>query len=320
MPAEPETIEPFDVSNAVSLPPEMFVVEEPLIYSSDAAEALAQNLDDPFGHDAPGVDYSGVYDVASILEPESEPESVSADETLPSSESESILDSDAINPREIEAQSILEPEPETPSLHDAFTTQQSEDITIVPPPSDDDFVDLQKWLAETEPPKNPRMTAEGEEPEDTDQVQTDFSDMLNTFKRGIAQNVDDSDADSHYDLGVAYMEMGLTDDAIAQFQRVIRSDAPPERRMRAYESLGQCFIERHQYAVAATALTHALQEPRLSDDKLIGVLFLLGYTAEMQQQWHEALDYYQRVFAADIHFRDVGQRLTQVRQHVQGSA
>jgi tetratricopeptide (TPR) repeat protein len=318
IPTEPETPEPFNISDATSLPPDVLVVEEPLIYSSGAAEALAQNLDDPFGHDVPAVDYSGLHDVASILEPESEPEPVPISEALPLLEPGSILD-EAINPSAIEAQSILEPEPESPSPHDTVAPHQAEDITVVPPPSDDDFVDLQKWLAETEPPKNPRMTAESEEPEDTNQVQTDFSDMLNTFKRGIAQNVDDSDADSHYDLGVAYMEMELTDEAISQFQRVIRSDAPPERRMRAYESLGQCFIERQQYAVAATALTHALQEPRLSDDKLIGVLFLLGYTAEMQQQWHEALNYYQRVFAADIHFRDVEERLTQVRRHVQGS-
>jgi tetratricopeptide (TPR) repeat protein len=182
-----------------------------------------------------------------------------------------------------------------------------------PARSDDDFVDLNEWLMEGEPAKNPRMTAEEEDKSSSD-VQTDFSEMLETFKAGVAANVDESDSDSHYDLGVAYMEMGLFDEAIAQFQKSMRTESSPERRVRAYESLGQSFIEKSEYEVALSSLGGALKEPGLTDTKLVGVLYLLGYACERLERWREAEAYYRRVFAIDIHFRDIGARLKRAEQ------
>lgn len=181
------------------------------------------------------------------------------------------------------------------------------------PRSDDEFVDLNEWLLEGETPMNPRMTA-AEEDKSASSVQTDFSEMLETFKAGVAANVDESDSDSHYDLGVAYMEMGLFDEAIAQFQKAMRGDASPERRVRAYESLGQSFIEKNEYEVAISSLGGALKEFGLTDTKLVGVLYLLGYASERLVKWQDAEQYYRRVFAVDIHFRDIGERLKRAEQ------
>ena len=190
---------------------------------------------------------------------------------------------------------------------------EEQQAAATPSRSDDDFVDLNEWLLEGEPAKNPRMTADEEDKSASD-VQTDFSEMLETFKAGVAANVDESDSDSHYDLGVAYMEMGLFDEAIAQFQKAMRGDASPERRVRAYESLGQCFIEQNEYEVAISSLGGALKESGLTDSKLVGVLYLLGYASERVTRWLDAEEYYRRVFAVDIHFRDIGERLKRAEQ------
>ena len=82
----------------------------------------------------------------------------------------------------------------------------------------------------------------------------------------------------------------------------------------AYEALGTCFVDKKQYEVATTVLTRALAEPGLDDDKLAGVLYLLGVSAEALGKSQEAATYYQRVLAVDIGFRDVGNRLTAVTQ------
>lgn len=176
------------------------------------------------------------------------------------------------------------------------------------PRSDDEFVDLQAWLQETEPPKNPRMTAAYEEPPEGT-IQTDFAEMLDMFKRGVAENVDESDLESHYDLGVAYMEMELFEEAISQFQKAMRGNAAPDRRVRVYESLGKCFIELGQYDVAVASLSGALQERGQTDGTLVGVLYLLGVASEALHDWRQAAAYYKRVFAVDINFRDIGERL-----------
>ena len=147
------------------------------------------------------------------------------------------------------------------------------------------------------------MVSDGEE---EPQEQQDFAEMLAKFKQGVTSNVDDTDHESHYDLGVAYKEMGLLDEAISEFQKALRGT---EQRVRTYEALGQCFVEKRQYQIAMTILQRALNDAGASDDTLVGVLYLLGYASESLQKWGDAVGYYERVFTVDIQFRDVGDRL-----------
>jgi hypothetical protein len=55
-----------------------------------------------------------------------------------------------------------------------------------------------------------------------------------------------------------------------------------------------------------------LHEPGTTDDKLVGVLYLLGLCAQQRGQRDAAIEYYQRVFVVDIQFRDVTERLSAV--------
>ncbi|HEY2064956.1 MAG TPA: tetratricopeptide repeat protein [Gemmatimonadaceae bacterium] len=175
------------------------------------------------------------------------------------------------------------------------------------PAGDDDFVNLGDWLRGDQVEKNTRMVVEEQEPSGDEEA--DFQDMLRRFKQGIAENIEDEDHQSHYDLGVAYKEMGLLDEAIAEFQKALRA---PTNRVPTYEALGQCFIEKDQYPMAATLLSRALNEKDVTDEQLVGVLYLLGRCAEERGQRDQALEYYQRVFVIDIQFRDIGERMAAV--------
>ena len=172
---------------------------------------------------------------------------------------------------------------------------------------DSEFVNLGDWLRDDEVPKDTRMVVDEKEP--TGDEEADFQDMLRKFKQGIADNVEEEDHQSHYDLGVAYKEMGLLDEAISEFQKALRA---PKNRVSTYEALGQCFMEKEQVAMAATVLSRALHEKGVSEDQLVGVLYLLGRCAEARGQYDQAIEYYQRVFVIDIRFRDVGERLLAV--------
>jgi tetratricopeptide (TPR) repeat protein len=170
--------------------------------------------------------------------------------------------------------------------------------------SEPEYVDLAQWLEQTRTPQSTRMVADDEEPEDSQQK--DFREMLEKFKLGVSRSVDDADFDSHYDLGIAFREMGLIDEAITAFQKATRGSA---HRVRASEALGECFIEKGQPAVAVAALEKIILLPGLSEDALIGVLYLLGRAAEELDKPGEASAYYYRVIAVDMGFRDVSQRL-----------
>ena len=170
-----------------------------------------------------------------------------------------------------------------------------------------DFVDLGDWLRASEAPRSTRMVAEEKPP--TGDEQADFEEMLKRFKQGVADNVDEEDYESHYDLGVAYKEMGLMDEAVAEFQKALRGT---NHRVRAYEALGQCFVEKEQYQVASSVLSRAMALGEGDDHHLVGVLYLMGRATEALDRPGDALDYYQRVFAVDIEFRDVAERISAI--------
>ena len=178
-----------------------------------------------------------------------------------------------------------------------------------PSPGEGGFINLGELLRGDDSPKSTRMIVNEEEPSGDEEA--DFADMLKKFKQGIAENVAQEDYQSHYDLGVAFKEMGLVDEAIAEFQKALKA---PSNRLPTYEALGQCFIEKEQYGIAATVLARALGEGRYSDEEMIGVLYLCGRAAQALNHSEEALGYYQRVFVVDIEFRDVVDRIAEVER------
>jgi tetratricopeptide (TPR) repeat protein len=145
-----------------------------------------------------------------------------------------------------------------------------------------------------------------EDPQPTGDEQADFAELLRRFKRGVAENVEAEDYEAHYDLGVAFKEMGLIDEAIAEFQKALRS---LETRLQSAEMLGLCFFDKGQIEVAGTVLRRGIDGDPSSDQEKIGLLYWLGRCEEEQGRSAEAIRHYQRVFAIDIHFLDVGKRV-----------
>jgi tetratricopeptide (TPR) repeat protein len=168
-----------------------------------------------------------------------------------------------------------------------------------------DFVDLSALvLDEDHADRDTRMKVQDEEP--TGDEEKDFQEMLARFKQGIDENIDEADFQSHYDLGVAFKEMGLLDEAISEFQRALRA---PEGKLRTSEALGVCFFEKGAFGVTESILRRGLELPASGDQERLGILYWLGRALEEQGKAQEARELYGRVFAVDIRFRDVGERV-----------
>src|SRR5690606_34172121 len=173
----------------------------------------------------------------------------------------------------------------------------------------DDFVDLGDLLRaeDLEAEDTTRFVVPEEEP--TGDEEQDFAEMLAQFKAKLAEHVPADDLASHYDLGLAFKEMGLIDEAIAQFQTALRGRRVP---LKVYEELGHCFVLKEQYNVAIKVLSRALQAPHEDDSELLGVFYHLGRCYEELGRPDEARDAYERVFGVDINFRDVAERLARL--------
>jgi tetratricopeptide (TPR) repeat protein len=154
-------------------------------------------------------------------------------------------------------------------------------------------------------PRDTRMRIDRREPQDQDE-QREFKEILEQFKRGIDQNLDTEDYQAHYDLGVAFKEMGLLDEAISEFQKALRA---PEGRLRTSEALGICFFQKGQPPIAEAVLRRAVDGLDGGDEAKIGLLYWLGRALEAQGKQSDALASYERALAVDIRFLDLSDRI-----------
>lgn len=167
------------------------------------------------------------------------------------------------------------------------------------------FIDLGAMLID-DAPRTTRMRTETTAISD-DEDET-FREALAEFKRALDQNLPVEDHQTHYDLGVAFKEMGLLEEAIGEFQKALRSS---EGRLRTSEALGQAFYDQGRPAVAEAVL-RAVEKGDEGDAEKIGVLYWLGRAQEAQGKTRNALQCYERVLAVDVSFEDASERATRL--------
>jgi len=174
----------------------------------------------------------------------------------------------------------------------------------VPVAASGQFVDLGALILDEQQVRDTRMrVGQGQPIENEDQA---FHEALAEFKRGIEANLDAEDFQAHYDLGIAFKEMGLLDESIAQFQKALRS---PDGRLRTSEQLGAAFYAKGNFAICEAVLRRAVDGLPGADDEKIGLLYWLGRALEAQQRGRDALPLYERALAVDIRFLDLGERV-----------
>jgi tetratricopeptide (TPR) repeat protein len=126
------------------------------------------------------------------------------------------------------------------------------------------------------------------------------------FKQGVKAQVSDSDSATHYDLGVAYKEMGLLADATREFEIASRD---PKRECNCLAMMGMMYRERGDLDRAAEAYVRGLSAGHKTVAQEVSLYYDLGVVYEMKNDPDEAIYYFQRITRRDPTYRDVSQRL-----------
>lgn len=123
---------------------------------------------------------------------------------------------------------------------------------------------------------------------------------------------DDSDFETKYQTAVAYQEMGLLEQAIAEFQDAANLVSPNDGTRRFFNCanlLGHCFMANGMPKLAGKWYERALEISDLSSDEKLALWYELGVVYEAEENQEEAGRYFEQVYAENVEFRDVRERL-----------
>ncbi len=142
----------------------------------------------------------------------------------------------------------------------------------------------------------------------------DLSEMFSELKQELEEEIvaGDDDPETHYNLGVAFREMGLLDEAIAELQKVcIAIDRGKEfsQPVQTYTWLAQCFLDKGVPDAAIRWYEKALTIPGLDNEARLAINYELGSACETAQDKPSALRHFTDVYGTNIDYRDVAERI-----------
>lgn len=180
-----------------------------------------------------------------------------------------------------------------------------------PESADGDFFDLASELDKSL--EEAQAEADSRDKEALEGAGHSFDDIFQAFKKGVEQQVDSEDYDTHYNLGIAYREMGLVDEAIGEFQFAAKD---PARVIDCCGILGLCFRDKGMPDLALQWYRRGLDMPELGEQESKGLRYDVAEVYREKGDYRAALDAYTEVFGVDSNYRDVSVRIKEMRDRL----
>ena len=140
-----------------------------------------------------------------------------------------------------------------------------------------------------------------------------LSDIFDEFKDEVEQAAGEAeDPDTHYNLGVAFKEMGLLDEAIGELQKVCQAIDRGHKFgqvIQAYTWLAHCFVEKGVPQAGVKWYERALKTQGLDEDSRLAIYYELAAAYEAAGNRQAALQNFMEVYGSNIDYRDVAERI-----------
>jgi tetratricopeptide (TPR) repeat protein len=141
------------------------------------------------------------------------------------------------------------------------------------------------------------------------QGEVSLEDIFREFKKGVEQQLSAEDYETHYNLGIAYKEMGLVDEAVGEFQLASKD---PTRAVECCSMLGHCFLEKGMPQLAINWFRKGLETPAINEHAMAGMLYDLARVYQDTGDTDSAYRTYQEVYGLNANYRDVVQRVKEL--------
>lgn len=147
---------------------------------------------------------------------------------------------------------------------------------------------------------------------------SDVKDLINEFEEGVGKVIEKEDYDSHYDLGVAYKDMGFYEEAIKEFKQATKGKT---QKLKAYEMWGMCLLELNRAEDALNVLVKGAKTKGFKPNQYLGIYYRIGRIYENHKRNQQALKLYSKIYKIDKEFKDdnfvsISKKLKEMQQKV----
>jgi tetratricopeptide (TPR) repeat protein len=169
---------------------------------------------------------------------------------------------------------------------------------------EDDFFDLAGELVE-------ELSREEVFQRDGMLVQSEqtLEEIVEGFKKGVAEHLSPTDYDTHFNLGIAYREMGLLDEAVGEFQLAAKD---PRYLVLCCSMLGLCFLDKGLPELAIKWYRRALEHPAIGEEDQLGMMYDLGNVYMSMADWDSAYKTFVDLYGINTNYRDVVAKLEEL--------
>ena len=140
-------------------------------------------------------------------------------------------------------------------------------------------------------------------------------DFLDEFKNESEQEEIVEDFETHYNLGMAYKEMDMFDDAIEEYQqafKAVMSNPMNPSYVACCSMLGYCFSQKGLPRLAVVWLKKGLESPGREEQVYQALRYDLANAYEAMGELQSAYDAFAEVYAMDVQYRSVKIKMQEV--------
>ncbi len=141
---------------------------------------------------------------------------------------------------------------------------------------------------------------------DTATVEKELADIVSEFRTGVEKNVSKEDYESHFNLGIAFLEQGLIKEAIEEFKLVSKDKS---RALECFALIASCHGRTKDFDEAAKWLDKALELAEKGSYQSFALKYELAFCYEELKEMKKALALYTEIKDWNSEYRDVDKRI-----------